>query len=141
MYKLAACTLAMAVSIFAQIAPPRPADQAGLWASLSISPPVFQPDRTEVPMFTFAVVNDGPSAIDPETENSRLFINDEEFNGWPWIAANGPRDAQRVLQPGGIVMFTKAMGDLFQKPGIYTFRWEGQHFRSQEVILRVLPKH
>lgn len=133
---------AAAVSLFAQPAPRAQPGPAGLWASLSFSQPLFQEGRTEHLMLSFAAVNDGTSTIDPEIRESRVFINYVEWTGWRWTSMNGPRDADTVhgVRPGGFLMCTCALGELFSKPGTYTLRWEGELFRPQNTTLRVLPR-
>ncbi|WFB37480.1 hypothetical protein P3T73_06875 [Kiritimatiellota bacterium B12222] len=112
-----------------------------LWAAVSVTKPVFQSNSTENLQIFFALVNDGKTTVNPETDSSRLFINGKELEAWSFIVANGPRSMNyNALPPGGSIVFTYAMGNYFTNSGIYKVRWEGENFKTSEITFRVLPK-
>jgi len=112
-----------------------------LWAAISVNEPVFRDGYTKDLQMDFAVVNDGQTTIDPKTNSSHLFINGEELKSWQFIAGNGPRSGNyNALPPGDSTSFGYALGDLFEKPGVYKVRWEGENFKAPEIMFRVMPK-
>ncbi len=114
-------------------------EKSKLWASVSVSQPVFPENWTKKLMLSFGVVNDSEGTVDSGIYKSRLFVNGKEMDDWAFIIGNGPR-ALEVLAPGQPSGFTYAMGDYFNKPGIYKVRWEGKNFKAPEIMFRVLPK-
>ena len=113
--------------------------QAILWAAISTPEPVVEPSENF--QINFGLVNDGNFTIDPRLESSRLFINGVELKEWYFIVGNGPRDATFVaLPPGRSLRFGCALGKFFQRPGIYTVRWESNNFRARDLTFRVIPR-
>lgn len=103
------------------------------WAAISISPAVFQLKEAGTLQLSFAVVNDGDAAANPNVEASHLFINGSEAKDWSFIVSN-------TLPPGQTLSFAYQLGSrYFSTPGIYTVRWEGPNFRSPEITFRVMP--
>ena len=116
-----------------------------LWAAVSvfvpdIPSPVFHEGLTENLQVFFVVVNDGDSTVDPEIDSSHLFVNGVEPQDWRMVTMNGLRGGNyNALKPGEYTGFGPLLGKYFEKPGIYTLRWEGKHFKATEVTFRVLP--
>src|SRR5262249_54659957 len=90
---------------------------------------------------TFTLVNDGNQVIDPKIPSARIVVNGKPLPDSGLIFGNGPRDARfTALPPGDHLLFGYALGSHFKKPGVYRVHWEGEGFRSPEVVFRVLPK-
>jgi hypothetical protein len=116
------------------------AAQVKLWAAISVQNPVFPKIRANDLAITFAIVNDGRTPVNPGIGSSRLFINGVELHDWHMIVTNGPCTSFcEALPPGRTLLFSKGLGTYFQKPGVYTVRWEFQNFRTFDLTLRVLP--
>jgi hypothetical protein len=114
-----------------------------LWAAISVPQPIYvEGYETEHLQIYFGVYNDGASAVGPNVESSHLYINGVEPQDWPFVIGNGIRnDLFRSLPPGEILQFTYLLGpQYFQKPGVYTLRWEGESFKSSELTFRVAPR-
>jgi hypothetical protein len=127
--------LSVTLALFAQ----PPSESAKLWAGISVQQPVFQVAGIAALQMSFAVVNDGSSAVNPNIEASHLFINGVEPQNWSFIIGNGLRTPDfKLLPSGGILSFGYALGDLFLKPGTYTVRWESANFKSADVVFRVV---
>jgi hypothetical protein len=114
-----------------------------LWAAISVPQPIFYQDRIEDLQMTFAVVNDGGSTVDPKIGSSHLLINGVEPQDWSFVIGNGPRNEWfNALPPGKTLQFTYLLGPrYFQKPGVYTVRWEGDNFKSPDLTFRVVPRN
>ena len=112
-----------------------------LWAAISVSHPVFDKGVTGDPfMIHFALVNDGDKTINPDVESSRLLVNGKDLKGWDFIIANGIRDdSWYALPPGDYLAFGYALGERFEKPGVYKVSWKGKGFASNEIVFRVHP--
>ena len=119
---------------------PAPQTPAKLWAAISVAQPVFSLKEAGTLTLSFAVVNDGETAANPNVEASHLIINGAEPNDWRMIIGNGPRTAEfTALAPGRSLLFTYQLGSrYFAKPGVYTVRWEGPGYQSLEITFRVL---
>lgn len=116
-------------------------DKPKLWASITVTQPVFRDAGAKRLQIYFAVVNDGKTTVDPKVEMSHLFINGTELKDWSFIVGNGPRSSgYQALQPGHALEFAYALGDRFQTPGVYKVRWQGDDFQAPEITFRVLPK-
>ena len=59
------------------------------------------------------------------------------------MIGNRPRNEWfHALPPGQVLQFGYQLGPrYFQKPGIYTVRWEGENFKSSELTFRVVPRN
>lgn len=111
-----------------------------LWASLSVSRPLFHAGWTKDLSISFTLVNDGIETIDPKIESSKIVVNGVELENSGFILGNGPRDARwNALSPGDALEFTYALEDYFKKPGIYRVSWKGDNFESPTIIFRVVP--
>lgn len=140
MFRIAGLILTTAALVVAQGQEKSKEQQIKLWAAISIPKPVFPHNRTDDLAISFAIVNDGHSAVNPGVGSSRLFINGVELVDWHLIASNGPGTSFfEALPPGRTLMFGKGMKKYFEKPGVYTVRWEGQNFRAPDMTFRVLP--
>jgi Carboxypeptidase regulatory-like domain len=113
---------------------------SNLWAAISIPQPIIFKADTEKIQLYFALFNDGTSTINPKIGESRLFINGVELNDWHFMLSNGLRGAfWNSLPPGHSEIFSPVLGSCFQKPGVYTVRWQGQNFSAPAITFRVLP--
>jgi len=67
---------------------------------------------------------------------SRANVGDDIHNqGIPGV---GPRDGRfKALPPGDNLQFDMGAGRFFDKPGVYRVYWQGEDFRSNEVVFRV----
>jgi|SRR5579862_4436566 len=118
--------------------------QSSLWAAISVPQPVFEAGgETERLQISFGVYNDGASAVGPNVESSHLFINGVEAQDWQIVISSGLRNELfSSLPPGETLQFTYLLGlKYFQKPGIYTVRWEGENFKSPDLTFRVVPRN
>jgi RNA polymerase sigma factor (sigma-70 family) len=112
-----------------------------LWAGLSINQPVFREGGTELLQLTFSMVNDGDKVIDPKIAASKLIVNGKPLPDSAFIFGNGPRDDRfTALPPGDFLLFGYGLGSRFKKPGVYRVYWEGEGFRSPQVVFRILAK-
>jgi RNA polymerase sigma factor (sigma-70 family) len=113
-----------------------------LWAGLSINQPVFTEGDINLLQLTFTLVNDGDKVIDPKiTTSAKIVVNGKPLPDSAFIFGNGPRDARfTALPPGDYLLFGSGLGSRFKKPGVYRVHWEGDGFRSPEIVFRVLPK-
>jgi len=111
-----------------------------LWASLSVSRPLFHAGRTKELLIYFTLVNDGSRTIDPKIESSKIIINGVELGDSGFILSNGPRDKRwRALPPGDSLEFTYALEDYFKEPGVYRVSWKGENFETPTIAFRVMP--
>jgi hypothetical protein len=139
---LAAVILAAVPGLLPTEAQNRPKGEAHpikLWAAISVSQPIFDVRQVEKLDISFAVTNDGDTTINPKVGSSHLFINGVEPKDWYLVIGNGPKPIDDLLPPGRSLQFGYVMGRYFEKPGIYTLRWQGENFRAREVTFRVLP--
>ncbi len=111
-----------------------------LWASLSVSRPLFHAGWTKELLIHFTLVNDGSKTIDPKIESSKIIINGVDLENSGFILSNGPRDGRwRALPPGDSLEFTYTLGDYFKKPGVYRVSWKGENFETSTIVFRVMP--
>jgi len=111
-----------------------------LWAGISVSRPVFSEADSTGLLFTFAVVNDGTSDANPDLESSHLFINGVERQDWTFVIFADLRSPYfRSLPPGRTIFVGYLLGRYFQKPGVYTVRWESANFKSADLVFRIVP--
>lgn len=144
MRKFLFVTVAALVSTFPGIAAAQDRNDgqrnAKLWAVMSVQQPVFSKHRINDLTLTFAIVNDGDSTVNPGVAKSHLFINGVELKQWEFINTNGPKGSfNTALPPKRTLLFTYALGNYFQKPGVYTVRWQGENFKAPDLTFRVLP--
>jgi hypothetical protein len=120
-----------------------PAPKAKLWAGLSVTSPTIGADDVQDGMFfmvSFALVNDGDRAVNPEIDSSQFLVNGKALKEWDFVIGNGPRGKDfDLLEAGQTMRFGKAMGRYFTEPGVYRVRWKGRAFESAVVEFRVLP--
>jgi hypothetical protein len=147
MYRLATSVLMGALSLFAQGAHSAKTKQESieLWAAITVLEPIFSEGQTQNLQLEFGLVNESRTMAYPNVESSHLFINGAQPQDGPFgvVIRNGfgPRTSDfAALPPGHSLRFGYAMGKYFEKPGIYTVRWEGEHFRAPDLIFRVMPK-
>jgi hypothetical protein len=146
MFRLAKIVIAMAALALAQdhaSQGPKPNPTVKLWAAITVPQPIFYESSLEDLSMSFAVVNDGVSTIDPNIESSHLLINGVEPKDWFIVIGNGPRNEWfSALLPGQVLQFGYHLGPrYFQKPGVYTVRWQGENFKSPELTFRVVPRN
>jgi hypothetical protein len=116
-----------------------------VWASISVQPSVFWKNYTDRVQVHFVVLNDGPSAINPRIGSCRLLINGVEAQGWDYLntvstLGNAMRNPDFYnLPPGRPLQFVYALGEFFNKPGIYVVGWSCEKFKVTDVTIRVLP--
>jgi len=119
-----------------------PESEARLWAAITVNKAVFEEgEGTKGLQIDFALVNDGKKVIDPEIEASQLFVNGKKLKDWDFQIAGGIRDDRfKALPPADNLTFSIAMGNQFEKPGIYKLHWKGKAFDAPEIVFRVVPK-
>lgn len=111
-----------------------------LWASVSVSRPLFHAGWTKELLVHFTLVNDGSKTIDPKVESSKIIINGDEVRDSGFIFGNGPRDKRwRALPSGDSLEFTYALESYFKQPGIYRVSWKGENFETPTIVFRVMP--
>jgi hypothetical protein len=112
-----------------------------LWASMSVSRPVFEKGAGDSFVIYFALVNDSDKTINPDLDSSRLLVNGKELKDWPFIVSQGPRDARwQALPAGDYLSFAYAMGRYFDEPATFKVAWKGKDFEAAEIVFRVMPK-
>jgi RNA polymerase sigma factor (sigma-70 family) len=110
------------------------------WAGMSVNQPLFRAEQnTNLLQFNFALVNESYKVIDPKIPGyPRLIVNGKELD-LSSIPGVGPRDGRfKALPPGDNLQFGMGAGQFFDKPGVYRVYWQGEEFRSNEVVFRVL---
>jgi hypothetical protein len=131
------------LAVLGSLAIAAPAPKAGLWAGLSVTSPTVGADDVQDAQFfmvSFALVNDGDNAVNPEIDSSQFLVNGKELKDWGFIVGNGPRSKEFESLPAGQALrFGKGMGRYFSKPGVYKVQWKGKSFESAVVEFRVLP--
>jgi RNA polymerase sigma factor (sigma-70 family) len=125
----------------------RPESKRKLWSAITVRWPLeCEGEATKRITIYFALVNDGDKPVAPKVHSSRLLINGTEYEGWSKVIEHvGVLDGKRVkrfdaLPPGEELLFGEVLEDAFRKPGTYRVRWEGEGFRSPEIMFRVMPK-
>lgn len=114
--------------------------QTALWAGISVSQPIISQGGTARLQINFGLYNNGPLAVNPKIGASHLYINGIEPGDWLIVINNGIRNREfEALPPGHFLSFGYALGSYFEKPGVYTLRWESDNFRSPELTFRVVP--
>jgi hypothetical protein len=115
-------------------------EQPKLWASVSVSRPLFHAGWTKELLVHFTLVNDGSKTLDPKIESSKIIINGVELKDSGFIFGNGPRDNRwRALPPGDSLEFTYALEEYFREAGIYRVSWKGENFETPTIVFRVMP--
>jgi hypothetical protein len=119
-----------------------PGDQTAkkFWAGMSVNQPLFRAGHdTNLLQFHFALVNESDKVIDPKIPGyPRLIVNGKELD-LSSIPGTGPRDERfKALPPGDNLQFGMGAGRHFDKPGVYRVYWQGEEFRSNEVVFRVM---
>ncbi len=113
-----------------------------LWAAVSINEPLHQEGWTRNLLIHFTLVNDGNATLDPEIDSSKIIVNGVEIENSAFILGNGPRSPEwNALPPGRSIQFAKAMGDYFERPGIYRVSWKGENFETRAIEFRVMPRN
>ena len=119
---------------------PAKQEQRKLWASLSVSRPLFYAGWTKELTVYFTLVNDGSETIDPKIESSKIIINGVELEESGFIFGNGLRDMRwRALPFGDALEFNYALEKYFKEPGIYRVSWKGDGFETPTIVFRVMP--
>src|SRR5688572_1230406 len=110
-----ACLTLMALMLWADAPPKKPAPK--LWAGLGVTTPVIDADAVTDGAFfsvSLSLVNDGPTAVNPEVNDSTFLVNGKELKDWVHIIRNGPRGKDfESLPPGEPLRFGSAMGRHF----------------------------
>jgi hypothetical protein len=115
-------------------------EQRKLWASISVSRPLFHAGWTKELLVHFTLVNDGSETLDPRIESSKIIINGVELEESGFILSNGPKDKRwRALPSGDSLELTYALEKYFKEPGIYRVSWKGEGFETPTIIFRVMP--
>lgn len=110
------------------------------WAGMSVNQPLFRVGQdTSLIQFNFALANESDKVLDPKIPGyPRLIVNGEELD-LTRIPGVGPRDGRfKALPPGDNLQFGMGAGQFFDKPGVYRVYWQGEDFRSNEVVFRVV---
>jgi hypothetical protein len=123
---------------------PAKAEAPKLWAAISISRPVFDPEAytADRPKIHLGLVNDGTRTLETGLRESVLVVNGQLRRGEAWEAAlkDGLRgDTWEKLPPGGHVGVVCPLEDVITEPGTYRVSWKGRDFQSPEVVYRILP--
>jgi hypothetical protein len=112
---------------------------SNLWAALSVNHPLFEQGQTKELTIEFTLVNDGDTAIEPKMAESSIVINGKELADSGLILGHGSKDSRyKSLPPRAHLQFSSALGDQFNKPGVYRVSWKGKGFQSPEITIRVL---
>jgi hypothetical protein len=134
----AAVAFAAASALFTAGGPWR--SRPALWAAVGVSKPLFREGQTKDLRITFALVNDGVEALDPEIASSEIIVNGAALRDSGFILGNGPKPLDwKALPPGGSLEFGYALGEYFGKPGTYRVAWKGKNFEARPVDFRVMP--
>lgn len=110
------------------------------WAGMSVNQPLFRAGQnTNLLQFNFALINESDKVVDPKIPGyPRLVVNGKELD-LSLIPGVGLRDARfKALPPGDNLQFGMAAGQFFEKPGVYRVYWQGEEYRSNEVVFQVI---
>jgi hypothetical protein len=113
-----------------------------LWAAISVNQPLFREGHdTNLLQINFALLNEGDRVVDPKIPGyPRLIVNGKELD-LSSVPGVGPRDERfKALPPGDFLLFGYALGAHFDRAGVYKVYWQGEGFRSPEIVFRVLPR-
>ena len=112
-----------------------------LWAALTVNHPLFEQGHTKDLTIEFNLVNDGNKVIEPRIQDSVIVVNGDELADSSSMLGRGSKNSRfQSLPPGGHLQFSCALGDRFDKPGIYGVSWKGTGFQSPEIKIRILPR-
>ena len=143
-----AVPLVLAAAILLSQGQPKSQQQATentLSAGIAFQEPIYTISEMNRVLTCFALFNHGPSTVNPKVESSHLLINGVEPKNWPFlIKATVERFSRTMpflnsLPPGGHLRFDCPIAEYFEKPGVYTLRWQGESFRSPDLTVRVVP--
>ena len=135
---LACVSSAFIIYVNAQEAKQKPA----LWSAISVSSPLIHEYSSNDWGLYFSLVNDADKVINPQIGSSHLYINGKEPEDWNFVINNGLRSSyDKGLPPGKFILFNYSLKQrYFSKPGIYRVLWQGADFKTEEVVVRVMPK-
>jgi hypothetical protein len=107
-----------------------------------VNQPIFREGHdTNLLQINFTLVNDGDAVIDPKIPGyPRLFVNGKELDLSKRPGSFIRDDRWTALPPGDFLLFGLGLGQDFDKAGVYKVYWQGDGFRSPEIVFRVLPK-
>jgi RNA polymerase sigma factor (sigma-70 family) len=111
-----------------------------LWAGMTVNRPLFRAGQdTNLLQLSFALINESDKTLDPRIPGyPRLIVNGKELD-LSSLPASGPRDERfKALPAGDNLQFGMGAGRFFDKPGVYKVYWQGEGFRSNEVVFRVV---
>jgi hypothetical protein len=136
-------TLALAGARGGQTTIDRPA-QPALWASVAVSEPIFREGNTANLRVSFAMVNDGASALNPRIGSSHLLIDGVEPADWPFLINNGIRSLTHDwLPPGRFLQFAYDLGILPEagsvRPAMVWCGLQGAHDHLQGDAATGIP--
>ncbi len=141
MVRLVGLASILAALVLAQQPDVGQGDNVKLWATISVHPTIYYEGNTDTLQVHFGLVNDGSATVNPNIESSHLLINGVEPKDWGIVISNGLRNPWFWALPTGQTLdFSYVLGGYFQKPGVYTLRWQGAHFKASDITLRVLPR-
>lgn len=128
----------LALGLAASQAKP-PKQRPKVWAAITASTPLVHRMAPRLQMY-FSLVNDGDRTVDPKIGSSKLLINGKVPEDWNFVINNGIRSSEAdALPPGRFLLFGYKLDRYFDKPGIYRVHWEGEAFKSPEIVIRVMP--
>jgi hypothetical protein len=141
MFRPVGLALILAALVLAQQPDVSQGDSVKLWPTISVHPTIYYEGNTDALQVHFGLVNDGSATVNPNIESSHLLINGVEPKDWRNVIINGLRTPWFwALPPGQTLDFSYVLGRYFQKPGVYTLRWQAAHFKASDMTLRVLPR-
>jgi hypothetical protein len=119
-----------------------------VWATISARWPIERQGKATKPIpVYFGLMSDGERSLAAKIKSSKLFINGKAYKDWPNIVSDvgytgaGSRVHRfDTLRPDEGIVFGHNFEDAFSNPGIYRVQWEGDGFRSPEIMFRVVPK-
>ncbi len=96
------------------------------------------------------MMSDSNEPLVPRIRSSKLLINGQAYQHWPNIVSDLSTTGRQAslhdkvhvydtLRPDEGIVFGHHFEEAFSKPGIYRVRWEGDGFRSPEIMFRVVP--
>jgi hypothetical protein len=139
-YPFLAVAISALLGLSCSITPDSHRSAGLLWGGMSLNNCLLEQRMLPTFMVHFALVNDGNESLDPDVKSWKIMINGTELIDSGWIFGNGPRgDNWEHLSPGQSIVFGKALGEYFAKPGLYSLVWKGSRFESAPVVFRVQP--
>jgi len=111
-------------------------------ATISVKMPQFDLAKGDEVDITFSISNatDHPVPGPSFCNTTELVINGHLLADSSFIFNNGlaPVDKDSMFPPGGKDLFLYRLTRYFNKKGVYSVSWRGEHFQTEPLIFKVV---